>query len=48
MIKREFTFDKWIQKLFAGRPPTWDWLWNDALYPKRADLLITYPKGRYH
>ena len=43
MRKQEFTFERWTQKVFTGRPPTWPWLWNNALHPKRAEWLVTYP-----
>lgn len=43
MRKGELTFDQWVQRVFAGRPPTWQWLWNNALQPERAEWLITYP-----
>jgi hypothetical protein len=43
MKEREFTFDQWLNKVFTGRRPTWDWLYENALSPGRAEWLVTYP-----
>ncbi|HEY6330223.1 MAG TPA: hypothetical protein VI756_12865 [Blastocatellia bacterium] len=39
----DFTFDRWVDEVFAGKPPDWDWLWENALDPTRAEWLLTYP-----
>jgi hypothetical protein len=43
MTEEDFTFDRWVQKVFAGRAPTWRWMDANAGDPRRADWLITYP-----
>ena len=43
MKERDFTFDQWVKKVFTGREPTWDCLYDNALSPKRAQWLLTYP-----
>ena len=41
--KREFTFDQWVERVFVGRPPSWDWMWENAFHPRKEEWLVTYP-----
>lgn len=43
MKKHELTFDHWVEKVFVGGEPSWDWMWENARHPKRAEWLVTYP-----
>ena len=42
-MKPELTFDQWVEKVFAGEPPSFDWMWENALDPTKAEWLVTYP-----
>jgi hypothetical protein len=48
MKKREPTFDRWVEKVFVGRPPSWNWMWENALHPRKAEWLVTYPTRLFH
>ena len=42
MKKVECTFEEWVEKVFTKREPSFSWLWDNLLSPKRSPLLITY------
>lgn len=42
MKKIEYTFDQWVEKVFVKRMPSFLWVWDNMLSPKRSPLLIAY------
>jgi hypothetical protein len=43
MKKAALTYNQWVEKVFVGRRPSLRWILENAMCPRKAEWLVTYP-----